>query len=249
MDREAGFAAYQAMIDATEHQKRRAAGIPPEHIYSPVRGKIPVLQVRVVAAEAMTKTITKYTFAALDGAPLPAVTAGGHIDVVVAPEFFRQYSLCGDPADRTTYQIAVLREDAGRGGSKLMHRIFEVGRTVFISRPINHFPLIETAKHSHLFGGGIGVTPMIAMAHRLHAIGALFDLHYCFRNRRDAGFLKTLASVPWAKNVHLHVSAEGTRANLNELTGYDVDHHVYTCGPESFMTDVMAAATRHAGQA
>ena len=108
------------------------------------------------------------------GADLPEFTAGAHLDVVVAPEFFRQYSMSGDPADRKSYQIAVLREDKGRGGSKLMHRIFGLRRRVFVSKPINHFPLVEDASHTMLMGGGIGITPMIAMAHKLHALGAAF---------------------------------------------------------------------------
>ena len=76
----------------------------------------------------------------------PQWQAGGHIDVVVAPEFLRQYSLAGDPNDRSKYVIGVLREDGGRGGSKLMHRIFSPGRRVFISKPINHFWLKTPGK-------------------------------------------------------------------------------------------------------
>ena len=74
----------------------------------------------------MSADVTKYEFSAIDGGDLPEWTAGGHLDIVVAPEFLRQYSLSGDPADRSVYQIGVLREDLGRGASKLMHRIFSV---------------------------------------------------------------------------------------------------------------------------
>ena len=242
MDREAGIAAYDAMIPAQEHRERRAKGIAPEHVYTPVKGDAPVIQVVITKATKMTDAVTKYEFSAPDGSDLPPATAGGHIDVVVAPEFFRQYSLSGDPADRTKYQIAVLREDEGRGGSKLMHRIFEEGRRVFISRPINHFPLVEDASKTLLMGGGIGITPMIAMAHRLHAIGATFELHYSMRRRSDAGFLDDLAAVPWTQNVHLHISEEGRRANLPTLTRYQSGAHIYTCGPDLYMASVMAAA-------
>jgi hypothetical protein len=109
-------------------------------------GESPVLRVVVSKAEKMTGDVTKYEFRALDGSDLPAWEAGAHLDIVVAPEFLRQYSMSGDPADRSVYQIGVLREDAGRGGSKLLHRIFSEGRKIFISRPINHFPLDETAR-------------------------------------------------------------------------------------------------------
>jgi ferredoxin-NADP reductase len=242
MDREAGIAAYDAMISADAHRARRKKGVAPEHIYTPAKGDSPVINVVINKATKLTDAVTKYEFALPDGGDLPPATAGGHIDVVVAPEFFRQYSLSGDPADRSTYQIAVLREDEGRGGSKLMHRIFEEGRRVFISRPINHFPLIEDASMTLLMGGGIGVTPMIAMAHRLHAIGAKFALHYSMRRRSDAGFLDDLTAFAWAKNVHLHVSEEGSRADLNQITKYADGAHIYTCGPDVYMAAVMAAA-------
>ncbi|AML51606.1 reductive dehalogenase [Falsihalocynthiibacter arcticus] len=242
MDREAGISAYEKMISAEEHKKRRAAGLPTEHIYSADHGDTPVMQLVVSKVEKMGDLVTKYEFSDPDGHPLPAATAGGHIDVVVAPEFFRQYSLSGDPADRSKYQIAVLREDNGRGGSKLMHRIFTQGRRVFVSKPINHFPLTEDAPMSYLMGGGIGVTPMIAMAHRLHAIGQKFALHYSCSSRTNAGFIADLAGYPWTKNVHFHFSDEGTRADLSKVLAFMEGAHVYTCGPEAYMASVIDAA-------
>jgi reductive dehalogenase len=241
-DREAGIQAYKDMISAEEHKRRRAAGMAPEHVYTADQIAAPVLKMTVSKVEAMTPDVTKYEFSAPDGATLPPATAGAHIDVVVAPEFFRQYSLSGDPADPSKYQIAVLREDEGRGGSKLMHRIFEEGRRVFVSHPINHFPLVEDARFTMLMGGGIGVTPMIAMAHRLHALGRDFALHYSCSKRASAGFLNDLAAMPWADKVHYHFSDEGTRADLVKLLQYKEGFHVYTCGPDRYMQSVIEAA-------
>ncbi|MBM1221724.1 reductive dehalogenase [Ponticoccus sp. SC2-23] len=243
MDREAGIRAYQEMITAEEHKARRARGEPPEHLYTADQGESPVMQVVVSQVDRMTPDVTKYEFSMPDGSDMPPFEAGAHIDVVVAPEFLRQYSLSGNPADRTKYQIAVLREDRGRGGSRLMSRIFEPGRRVFISRPINHFPLSEDARFTYLMGGGIGVTPMIAMAHRLHAIGADFVLHYSCSRRADAGFLDDLAAVPWADKVRYHVSDEGTRCDLSKTLVHRDGAHVYTCGPEAYMEDVIRQAT------
>jgi len=162
---------------------------------------------------------------------------------VVAPEFLRQYSMSGDPSDQSKYQIGVLREDAGRGGSALLHRIFAEGRKVFISKPINHFPLDHSARKSYLMGGGIGITPMIAMAHELHGRGADFAMHYSASSRKQAGFLGDLGHVPWSDRVHLHISDEGSRADLNAILGaHKPGDHVYTCGPERFMSAVMEAA-------
>ncbi len=242
MDREAGIEAYRAMISADEHRARRARGLPPEHLYTADKTAAPVLPVVVSRVEHMTEKVAKYEFSLPDGAPMPPVTAGAHIDVVVAPEFFRQYSLSGDPADRSKYQIAVLREDGGRGGSKLLHRIFHEGRRVFISYPINHFPLVEDAAFTYLMGGGIGVTPMIAMGHRLHALGRDFALHYSASRKADAAFLGDLAAVPWADRVHLHFSDQGTRADLPALLKYRAGAHIYTCGPDAYMQSVIAAA-------
>ena len=173
---------------------------------------------------------------------MPKVEAGAHIDIVVAPEFLRQYSLSGDPADRTKYQIAVLREDEGKGGSLLMHRIFNEGRKVFISQPINHFAVEKSASKHLLMGGGIGVTPLIAMGHELHDAGADFELHYSISSRGDAGFLEDLESFAWSERVHIHVSDEETRADLDEiLGGYKPGLHLYTCGPDRYMNAVLEA--------
>ena len=246
MDREAGIQAYQALISAEEYQRRLACGETDELAHAYAHDvESPVLQVEVTAIREMAPGVAKYELRARDGADLPPWTAGAHIDVVIAPEYIRQYSLSGDPADRSRYEIGVLREDGGRGGSALLHRIFSVGRRVFVSRPINHFPLDEAARKTFLMGGGIGITPMIAMAHRLHALGARFELHYSLSSRHGAGYLDDLAKPPWANQVSIHVSDEGSRADLDALlSGHEPGWHVYTCGPDRYMSGVMDAAER-----
>ena len=243
MDREKGIQAYQAMISAKEYQARLQRGdTTMVHKYQADTGS-PVMRVEVSLVEHMTADVIKYELRALDGSDLPAWEAGAHLDIVVAPEFLRQYSLSGNPADRSKYQIAVLREDAGKGGSKLMHRIFTPGRKVFISKPSNHFPLVESASKTYLMGGGIGITPMLAMAHRLHALGKDFELHYSFKSKESAGFLDDLATAPWVDKVVLHCTADGTRANLTEvLSHYQDGSHIYTCGADAYMQSVLAAA-------
>jgi reductive dehalogenase len=245
MDREAGIEAYQAMITAEEYKSRLARGDESAvHRYT-AEGDSPVIQVEITKAETIADAVMKYEFSAVDGSDLPEWTAGAHLDLVVAPEFLRQYSMCGDPADRSKYQIAVLREDLGRGGSKLMHRIFNVGRKLFVSRPINHFALDPSASKSVLMGGGIGITPMIAMAHELHAQGRDFVLHYSGRSKASMGFLDELPRFGWADKVHLHITDEGTRADMDKiLSGYQAGWHVYTCGAKRYMSSVLEAAQR-----
>jgi reductive dehalogenase len=246
MDREAGIQAYQDLISAADYKARLDAGEVDglAHEY-PAFTDAPVITARISAVEQMTPDVTKYEFEAFDGSDLPEWTAGAHLDVVVTPEFLRQYSMSGDPQDRSKYQIGVLREDQGRGGSKMMHRIFNEGRRVFISKPINHFELVEDATKSFLMGGGIGVTPMIAFAHRLHHLGKDFEFHYCASRIDGAGYRDDLASVPWVDKVHLHFSDQGSRADLDAvLAGYQAGWHVYTCGPDRFMNGVIEAAER-----
>lgn len=244
MDREAGIKAYQDMISADDYKLRREQGESGhwDHVYSSDTDS-PVLSVVVSNVQAMSQDVSKIEFRSLDGSDLPKWTAGAHLDVVVAPEFLRQYSMSGDPADFSKYQIGVLREDQGRGGSKLLHRIFSQGRRVFISKPINHFPVDETASKNFLMGGGIGITPMIAMAHQLYAQRRAFELHYSVPTRAGAAYLGDLAAMPWAEHVFLHVSDEGTRADLDAVLGeYRDGWHVYTCGPDRYMDAVTAAA-------
>jgi reductive dehalogenase len=246
MDREAGIAAYEAMITADEYKERLARGETEglAHEY-PSFNDAPVIKARISKVEQMTGDVTKYEFSSFDGSDLPEWTAGGHLDVVVAPEYLRQYSMSGNPADRSTYQIGVLREDEGRGGSKFLHRIFTEGRRVFISKPINHFELVEDAKRTFLMGGGIGITPMIAFAHRLHSLGKPFEVHYSASTREGAGYIDDLKAVPWAEHVHFHFSDQGNRADLEAiLTGYQDGWHVYTCGPERYMDGVTETAER-----
>ena len=248
MDREEGIKAYKDMISPDEYQRRLAAGEIKNlaHEYPDFEeADAPVIRVNVAKAEKQTEGVTKYEFRSLDGSPLPKFEAGAHLDVVVAPEFFRQYSLSGDPADQSKYQIGVLREREGRGGSDLLHRIFTEGRKVFVSKPINHFPLDPTLSKAILMGGGIGITPMIAMAHSLHAKGQDFILHYSSSDRNSAAFLTDLAEAPWANKVHLHFSAEGTRADLDAiLKEYKPGYHMYTCGPDRYMAAVLMAGMK-----
>ncbi len=244
MDREAGIKAYQQLLSAGEYRARLAKGDTQSLKHQlPTFEDAPVIMARVSKVEHMTTLVTKFEFKSWDGTALPEWTAGGHLDVVVTPGLLRQYSMSGNPADHSTYQIGVLREDEGRGGSKLMHRIFTEGRRVFISKPINHFELIEDASKTFLMGGGIGITPMIAFAHRLHTLGRDFELHYSASTESGAAYLQDLKSAPWADKVTLHFSDQGSRADLTQvLANYQHGWHVYTCGPDRYMQSVMEAA-------
>jgi ferredoxin-NADP reductase len=245
VNREEGIRRYRALLTPAQYRARLAAGdtvglvpAPP-----PLPAEPPVIAVRLQRRETIAQDVVRFEFVAPDGGLLPPFEAGAHVDVVIAPEYQRAYSLAGDPADRSRYVLGVLNERQGRGGSALMHRAFREGRQVFIGRPVNHFPLVEDAPYTLLLAGGIGVTPLIAMAHRLHTLGRDFQLHYSAASRATAGFLDELAAAPWAHRVQLHLRDEGGRADLAALLPWhQPGWQLYTCGSSRYMDAVFAAA-------
>ena len=153
------------------------------------------LTVQVVRKVHEAEDIASFELASAGGAPLPAFSAGSHIDVQVPGGLTRQYSLCNDSVEQHRYRIAVLRDPASRGGSVAMHDAVHEGDVIHISEPRNHFPLAPRARASLLFAGGIGVTPLLCMAQRLATIGADFTLHYCTRSPERTAFLQEITGV------------------------------------------------------
>lgn len=207
------------------------------------------LTVVVQQRELQAHAVAVLTLADPAGKPLPAFRAGAHVDVQLPGGLVRQYSLCGDPRDRRTYRVAVLKDPDSRGGSIAVHDALLEGEPVVISTPRNHFPLDASAQYSVLVGGGIGITPMIAMAWELFAAGQNFELHYCARSRTQAALLTDLATVPWTTKVRLYFDAEDTKLMPQAvLAAAPPCSHLYVCGPSSFMDWVIGVA-RDAGLA
>ncbi|MCF1592965.1 PDR/VanB family oxidoreductase [Streptomyces muensis] len=125
------------------------------------------------------------------GEDLPEWEPGAHIDVVLGPELERQYSLCGDPADRGAWRIAVLREADGRGGSAHVHEELGLGDKVRVRGPRNHFRL-EPAPRYRFIAGGIGITPILPMLAAAEAAGAQWTLLYGGRTRNSIAFTEEL---------------------------------------------------------
>jgi len=188
--------------------------------------------------------ICVFELASDDGSPLPAFAAGAHIDVHV-DGFVRQYSLCNSPADGAVYRIGVLRDAASRGGSVAMHAL-ATGTSLEISTPKNHFPLDEHAAHTILIAGGIGITPLIAMAEQLREAGRSFELHYCAREPGRAAFRERLGEHGFAEHTRFYFDSEGPDARLDLARVLAQPHagtHVYVCGPTGFIDAVLGAAT------
>ncbi|MBN9889360.1 PDR/VanB family oxidoreductase [Salipiger abyssi] len=178
--------------------------------------------------------------------------AGAHLDIYLpGPGLWRQYSLCSDPAESGFYEIGVLKDPASRGGSAALHNSAQVGAVFATEGPRNHFRLEESADRTVLFGGGIGVTPMIAMARRLHALGRDFTLHYCTRSEGVTAFLDALEGCGFADRVVFHFDDAGAAQRLDparDLPAPAPGTHVYICGPQGYM-DWLIAAAQEAGHA
>jgi len=179
------------------------------------------------------------------GALLPVFEAGAHIDVHLQSGLVRQYSLCGNPAERSVYRLGVLKDPASRGGSLAVHEQLHEGQMLGASFPRNLFPLSVGASRSILFGGGIGITPMVAMAYALQAAHSPFELHYCASSRTRSAFLDELKTADFSDYVHTHFSDEEQQQKLDlpAVLGQPQDGvHLYVCGPAGFMDWIITNA-------
>jgi len=169
-----------------------------------------------------------------------SVQAGAHIDLHLADGLIRSYSLT-NPGERHRYVVAVSLDPTSRGGSRFVHQRLRVGDVIQIGGPRNHFPLVETAPHSVLVAGGIGITPVLAMLRRLNALGRTAHLLYCASSRASAAFVPEIEAIAAQAGGRVtldwHFKEEkGVRANLlNLLQGHAEGTHFYACGPLAFL--------------
>jgi ferredoxin-NADP reductase len=196
----------------------------------------PDRDVVVAGKEAVAEGVVRLTLHAADGGPLPAWEPGAHLDLVCG-DLVRQYSLCGDPADRTALQVAVLREPAGRGGSAHVHDVLAAGDQVRIRGPRNHFPLVEAKRYLFL-AGGVGITPILPMVAAAERAGADWRLVHGGRTRASMAFTAELAAAH-PDRVTLVPQDEQGLLDLDALLGEpDPATAVYCCGPEPLLLAV-----------
>ena len=175
----------------------------------------------------------------LDGADLPEWTPGAHIDLHLPGVITRQYSLTGSPADRRTWRIAVLHEDAGRGGSRAVHTQVRAGDEVTVVGPRNNFPLSPAGDYLFV-AGGIGITPLLPMVAAADAAGASWRLVYGGRSRDAMAFATALVEAH-PDRVDVVPQDERGLLDLPSLLGSLSDQtHVYCCGPEPLLAAVEA---------
>lgn len=199
---------------------------------------------RVVAMRQEAEGVISLELADPTGASLAPWQAGAHIDLWSTPERAGQYSLLGDPGDRDSYRIAVLREEHSGGVSDFVHGRLRVGDSIPVGGPRNHFEL-RPAKSYVFVAGGIGITPMIPMLRAAASAGAAASLAYCGRSRRSMAFVDELAEQH--DGVTVYAKDEGRRLDLGALVraAADEDAEIYACGPERLLVELESLAEQH----
>jgi vanillate O-demethylase ferredoxin subunit len=198
-----------------------------------------IMKLRIAQARYTTPDVLHLTLVHPRKPELPAWAPGAHVDLRIPDGRVRQYSLCGDPADRTRYDIAIKREAAGRGGSIWAHANLAPGAIAHVSAPRNNFPLVQGARRHVLVAGGIGVTPFVAMVRKLASEQAEFELHLCALSAAAAPLLAELRAV-CGERLRTWFSGEGRRFSAVMIGPPGDDTHVYVCGPPRLLAPVLA---------
>lgn len=202
------------------------------------------IPVRVKQMRHEADTVLSVELVALDGSALPAYAPGAHIDIILENDLRRSYSLVTPYREGAPYLVAVHEDTASRGGSRYVHGVMRCGDKVRISHPRNNFPLDYTAEKSVFIAGGIGITPIMCMLHRLSETGREWTLHYAARRRSGAAFLDRLGALSDRGKVHLHFDdeARGALVDIAGVIAASPQAHFYCCGPEPMLAAFEAAA-------
>lgn len=210
----------------------------------------------VVAARTdVAEGVVALNLVAHNGRDLPTWEPGAHVDLIfsdaripAAERVERQYSLCGDPLDRSTWRVAVLLEEGGRGGSVRVHGEVQVGQRLRVRGPRNHFAAEFVPGATHRFvAGGIGITPLIGMVRAAARAGVDWTLDYAGRSLSTMAFVDDVRALG-AERVRVHPADGGARLDVAALVDAATDGGpVYACGPARLLTaldDAFVAAGR-----
>jgi len=194
-------------------------------------GRQAALRVRVAEIWPVAQDIAAFRLAPILG-ELPSFQPGAHIDVHLPNGMIRQYSLTNGPQETRSFVIGVQREPASRGGSRCLHKAVRQGDVLAISLPRNNFPLRRDATRTLLVAGGIGLTPLLAMAKTLQSGKLPFELHCFARSGAHLAFADVLAELSPSVRTHLGLDGDGTTNVLKKiLAEWTPGTHLYLCGP------------------
>ncbi|MDP1773535.1 MAG: pyridoxamine 5'-phosphate oxidase family protein [Methylobacter sp.] len=208
------------------------------------------LELIITGIRQLTSRIRSFELRNPNGNELPAFEAGAHLVVPVrladGSISTRHYSICSDPARKDIYEIAVLLDENGAGGSMSVHGQFTLGLCLRCSLPQNNFKLHDHDSPAILIAGGIGITPIKAMAHALQSQQRNFQIHYAVRNNREAAYLEQLRQA-FGDKLTVYPSENGSRFNPGALLASSPSTAVfYVCGPARLIDAVTTAAQSQA---
>lgn len=208
------------------------------------------MQLRVRAIRPLTADIRAFELVDPGGHELPAFEAGAHLKVRVMPHAgtrsTRSYSLVNDPQQRLHYEIAVLHQRGGQGGSAWMHEAVQVGDLLDIDGPRNAFALAPQAGRSVLLAGGIGITPLLCMARALVRRPGTVELHYFGRRPEGMAYRAELQALRGlALHEYIGLDADASVAAMQRCVGRAgaVDQ-LYVCGPAAMLDAAIDVAAR-----
>jgi ferredoxin-NADP reductase len=208
------------------------------------------IPVRVVEIEQATATVKRFRLASVSGEPLPLYSAGAHVVVTMVDDHGHRmrnpYSLIDRGPDGSSYRIAVLRTPNSRGGSIFMHDKVEVGSELVITMPVNLFPIVRTGRKHVLVAGGIGITPIYAMAEELRRDGVPYEIHYAMRDEAHGAFAAELAQRH-GERLRLYRDDRQEVVSVDRILPHQpLGTHLYVCGPGG-MIDAILRGGREAG--
>ncbi len=179
------------------------------------------------------------------GDPLPPWQPGAHLEVALPSDtgdvMLRQYSLCGDPLRADVYRIAVLALTDGRGGSARILETAYPGSLIRVRGPRNHFPLEDAPSYAFI-AGGIGITPILAMARATATAGKPWQAAYLGRDRQRLVFAEELQAL--GADVTIWADEKSGRFDLaGYVDGLAAGTHLYACGPGPLLDALEALQT------
>jgi ferredoxin-NADP reductase len=198
------------------------------------------LNLVITAIRQLTDNVRAYELRSATKEQLPPVSAGSHISIPVQLKngtvITRQYSICSNPARRDIYEIAVQKEADGKGGSQAVHDNFTLGLQLNCQPVKNHFPLQLDERPVVLIAGGIGITPIKAMAQALKANGKYFQVHYAGKSRDTMPFLDRLERE-FNTDINCYFSDANNRLDINAIIANAPPNAMfYLCGPDRLIS-------------
>lgn len=242
--------------EASSHNSSVAKASLPDYPQISGEGELPLV---ISGIRQLTPRIRAIELKHAMGEALPAFDAGAHLAIPVVLSdgklTHRHYSLCSNPSRTDCYEIAVLKDhkdlkegnksnykESDQSGSEVIHQNFTLGLRLNCVQPQNYFPLEQSTAPVILIAGGIGITPIKAMALTLTSQQRDFSLHYCGRSMDEMAFSDRLTRQLGDK-LHLYAGDEDKKLNLEKLLmSSPAKAHFYFCGPQKMIDQLLELA-------